>query len=267
MNFYKISIYILVILFSVQASAIESPIAIDSRIKTFVYNPNAIYDVHFQYETQSFIEFGKDEKLKTVSLGSPGGWKVIPYGQLLFIKPLSCDNSTNMIITTERRIYIFDIHAEPGMSGECSKKSNPISNSKLSYVIRFYYPTIRRDDDDNGRNLPDLSIPTRLSDVASSADINSIIKNIKRNANFYYASVSGGDVSLKPAEIFDDNKLTYIRFSGNIIPKIFIVNKDKSEIAVPMSRAGDFIIIKGVKKEFALRYKKRKLYIFNQNMY
>ena len=40
----------------------------DSRIKTFIYSPNEVFQVKFMLNYQSIIELAKDEDLELISL-------------------------------------------------------------------------------------------------------------------------------------------------------------------------------------------------------
>lgn len=104
----------------------------DSRIKTYVYNPNEVYLLVVHTGFQSHIEFAKGEEIETISMGDSYAWKITPLGNRLFIKPLERNIRTNMTILTNRRTYQFDIVAKE-LEGEDDKD--------LVYVIRFYYPS------------------------------------------------------------------------------------------------------------------------------
>ena len=109
----------------------DIPITTDSRIKTYVYSPNEVYLLVLHYGFQSHIEFAKDEKIQTITLGDSYAWKVTPLGNRLFIKPMEKDIRTNMTIITSARTYQFDIAAKELDGGD---------EKDLVYVIRFYYP-------------------------------------------------------------------------------------------------------------------------------
>ncbi len=109
----------------------DLPITTDSRIKTYIYNPNEIYLLVLHFGYQSHIEFAKGEEIQTISLGDSYAWKMTPLDNRLFIKPLEKNMRTNMTIITNKRTYQFDIVSEDLEIGE---------EKDLVYVIRFYYP-------------------------------------------------------------------------------------------------------------------------------
>lgn len=111
----------------------------DSRIKSYVYNPNEVYLLVLHFGFQSNIEFAKGEKVQTISLGDTYAWKITPLDNMLFIKPLEKNIRTNMTIITNKRKYQFDLVAKVFEEGE---------EEDLVYLIRFYYPKTAKQ---NGR--------------------------------------------------------------------------------------------------------------------
>ncbi|MCZ6902351.1 MAG: TrbG/VirB9 family P-type conjugative transfer protein [Rickettsia endosymbiont of Ixodes persulcatus] len=63
---------------------VNNPITVDSRIKTFVYSNNEIYNVVFNYGYHSYIEFSKGETIKMLAMGNNVGWKVKPVWMVKF---------------------------------------------------------------------------------------------------------------------------------------------------------------------------------------
>ena len=119
--------------FGIYAFDEDLPITTDSRIKTYIYNPNEVYLLVVHYGFQSQIEFAKGEEIKTISLGDSYAWKITPLENRLFIKPMEKNIRTNMTILTNKRSYQFDIVA----------KELEEDNQDLVYVVRFYYPSKR----------------------------------------------------------------------------------------------------------------------------
>lgn len=126
-------IFILILIFSGITLAFEEdlPITKDSRIKTYIYNPNEVFLLVLHYGYQSHIEFAKGEEVETISLGDSYAWKITPLGNRLFIKPLESNIKTNMTIITNRRAYQFDL---------VSKDLEPGNEKELVYQIKFFFP-------------------------------------------------------------------------------------------------------------------------------
>ncbi len=108
------------------------PITSDSRIKTFVYNPNEVFGVTTHYGYQSNIEFGPKEVIDTISVGDRVAWQIIPAGGRLFIRAMEENARTNMTVVTNFRAYQFDLRS--------STADAVFGSEQLTYVVRFYYP-------------------------------------------------------------------------------------------------------------------------------
>lgn len=103
----------------------------DSRIKTYIYNPNDVYLLVLHFGFQSHIEFAKNERIETITVGDSFSWKITPLGNRLFIKPMEKNIRTNMTIITNKRTYQFDIVA---------KEMQDEKEDDLVYVVKFHYP-------------------------------------------------------------------------------------------------------------------------------
>ena len=115
------------------AGAHAQPITSDSRIKTFVYNPNEVFSITTHYGYQSNIEFAQKESIETISVGDRVGWQVVPAGRRLFIRAMEENARTNMTVVTNQRAYQFELRS--------SSASAVIGSEALTYVVRFFYPS------------------------------------------------------------------------------------------------------------------------------
>ena len=128
---------ILIGMYTISSAAYDDrdiPITTDSRIKTYLYSPNEVYLMVLHYGFQSHIEFGKNEKIETLTVGDSYAWKITPLDNRLFIKPLEKNIRTNMTIITNLRTYQFDIVAKELEDGD---------ERDLVYLVRFLYPRKR----------------------------------------------------------------------------------------------------------------------------
>lgn len=108
------------------------PIVTDSRIKTFVYNENEVFNVTTHYGYQANVEFGTKEEIETVSVGDRVAWQIVPAGRRLFIRAMEENAHTNMTIITSKRAYQFDLRS--------SASDAVYGSEELTYVVRFFYP-------------------------------------------------------------------------------------------------------------------------------
>lgn len=128
-NIFKI---LLLIILNPLSSLADMPITTDSRIRTYVYSPNEVYNLLILYGYQSSIEFANNEEVKTISLGDSFAWRVSPVSNRIFIRPLEEGVHTNLTVLTNKRSYQFDLF---------SKKITKELEKDLVYVMRFFYPS------------------------------------------------------------------------------------------------------------------------------
>jgi type IV secretion system protein VirB9 len=136
---HRLNLWIACLMLSVALAATARagvPIVTDSRIKTFVYNENEVYNVTTHYGYQANIEFTDNETIETVSVGDRVGWQIVPSGQRLFIRAMEENAHTNMTIVTSKRAYQFDLRS--------SASDAVYGSEELTYVVRFYYPSETR---------------------------------------------------------------------------------------------------------------------------
>lgn len=131
---YYLSV-LLIIMSTIKVVNAQVPIATDNRIKTYIYNENEVFKILVHYGYQSSIELAYGEEVQTISMGDSYAWKITPIGRRIFIKTLEENIHTNMTIITNKRTYQFDIISKP-----------PSENfdKELSYVVRFFYPEMKK---------------------------------------------------------------------------------------------------------------------------
>ena len=211
----------------------------DSRIRTFIYDPNEVYRYVGHYKFQSSIEFSPDEQVSTVSMGDSLAWQVSPSGNRLFIKPIEPDATTNMTVITNKRIYQFELHAE---------EAEDINDKEMTFSVRFSYPSevatgnIRRFDKDFEPDIEEE--PERY--------------------NFNY-TFSGSNL-IAPLKIFDDGEFTYFEFRDKNadIPAFFLVDGEGAESVINYHVAGKYIVVERVASQFTLRHGVDVTCIFNE---
>ncbi|AIF81508.1 type IV secretion system protein VirB9 [endosymbiont of Acanthamoeba sp. UWC8] len=216
----------------------NQPIAIDSRIKTFVYSENEVFRVVVHYGYQTSIEFADGEEIQTISVGNSFAWQLIPVGRRLFIRPLEENILTNMTIITNMRTYQFEIQ---------SRLLSYTIDEELVYVVRFFYP-----DDETDQIKPQVK-------SFSEQDAIPVVKPF----NFNY-TLSGAD-RIAPIKIFDDGINTFFEFpSTRNVPQISTVNGKTSVKLVPKIK-GKYIVVNTVAPEFELSDNTDIVKVYNEN--
>lgn len=290
--------------FSYELYALDtSPVITDSRIKTFVYNENDVYAVKTHYGYQSNIEFGRHERIRTVSVGDRVGWQVVPAGRRLFIKSLEENGHTNMTVVTNKRAYQFDLRS----SGRVPLRPN----EELVYVIRFFYP----EDLQTNPNPPvfsdqlpaqadlraQMAAPTMPVTTATFQPAPTIAPtplnaplpqyrvpptmtptpqpmasapmpftpmpqpNAMQNFNYTFS----GDSRIAPTRIYDDGRATYFSFAPQVASgaRIVAIAPDGGEIPLTPTRTLDGqVIVNMVAPKYAIYHNGQVVRVFNEQL-
>lgn len=215
----------------------DKPIALDSRIKTYIYSENEIFRLVVHYGYQTSIEFADGEEIQTISTGNNFAWQLTPIGRRLFIKPLEENIITNMTILTSKRTYHMEVQSKGQSSG---------ADEELAYVIRFFYPS----DD---FNLAKSEV------VAKDVDPIPTVKPF----NFNY-TLSGAD-DIAPLKVFDDGINTFFKFPEGIgaLPTFEV---EGASGALTPRQKGAYIIINVVADKIRLVKNNHVVTVYNENL-
>lgn len=240
----------------------DKPIAIDSRIKVFVYNEYEVFRLTLHYGYHAHIDFGKGEFVRSVSLGNNSNWYIEPMGSKLFIQPYEKDIYTNMTVITNKRTYEFDLVAKDpeDLGGEMDKD--------LIYVVKFYYPSTENYNNlsQNVQNAYDKTNETqnKLAETIKKSTYSNVDNKRSTTINNKYSFV--GDVALAPIEVFDDGVSTYIRFrKQKNTPEIYEIDEHDSENVLQFNINKGYIVITGVFNKLKLKQRNKIVEIFNDN--
>lgn len=236
-------------------ATINSPVAIDSRIKTFIYSPNEIFRLKFVMGYQSIIELEKDESIDVIMIADPLPWKISILNNRIIVKPLDAGMKTNMTIVTNKRTYLMDIAS--------MENSDDEFDDQVTYLVRFFYPEIDVDAPIvNKIKKPDISnkLPQPEKKFTETE-----IKTKLSSINFQY-TFAGSGTKILPIKVFDDGNATYLQFPNNnaIIPSIYGVNSDGTESLLTYRLENEYIAIDTIERRINLRYKDELICLFNE---
>ena len=224
------------------ALALQSPrpVATDSRIRTVRYSANEVYQFLGHYSYQSAIEFEPGENIQTVSVGDSTGWMINPSGNRLFLKPIDQNALTNMTVITDKRSYLFELHAE---------ETKDIRDKNLVFSYRFIYPQ-------SDASALDFSVMESVPDIEKEPE----------KFNFNY-TIRGSSV-IEPIRIFDDGRFTYFEFRDKNaeIPAFFRVDVAGNEELINFRKRENYIVVERVASRFTLRRGADIICIYNESM-
>jgi len=223
------------------AYEVPVPVTTDSRIKTFVYNENEVFNVVTHYGYQSNIEFSNQETIDTISVGNRVPFQIVPSGKRLFIRAQTANARTNMTVVTNKRTYQFDIAAVP---------APVMPNEELVYVIRFFYP------DDRKNNLSGYSKALLANDKSSSAPA------------YNYKYTYTGTEALAPVKVFDDGKSTFFKFSFSGIantPRFYSIDSSGRESFINPQISGEYYMLGTIAEHFAIQRGDDFVSVYNES--
>jgi len=228
---------------AVPAYALQQPraIATDSRIRTVRYSENEVYQFIGHYGYQSSIEFGLDEKIQTVSIGDSLAWLVNPSGNRLFLKPIDQNALTNMTVITDKRSYLFELHAE---------ETKNIRDKEMIFTLRFMYPQ------------------TESAEASTLTKFEELPDVDKHPERFNLDYTVRGSRQIEPLRIFDDGEFTYFEFANKNadLPAFFRVNSNLEEELINFRKRGNYLVVERVSSRFTLRRGPDILCVYNEKM-
>ena len=229
------------------ALALSAPLAAqDNRLKTLVFDENAVVRIDGVVKVQTTIKFAPDEVIENVAIGDSAAWQVQPNKAqtILFVKPLEPTARTNMTVVTDKRTYLFDLVASP-------------RNSAL-YVLQFRYPELEKAAEEARlaaiaeAEAQALRVAAAPENAFAAADSGAAAPADPAKLNFAWASA--GTPELIPTRAYDDGDAVFLTWpQGIAIPAILITNEDGDEGPVNYTVRGETVVVEGVPPQIILR--------------
>lgn len=246
------------------AQAADVPVGsrYDGRIQYVNYNEGDVVIVRALPGLGARIVFAADEEILDVASGFTQGWEFSDRRNILYVKPKSIKTGsgqeaivmapeagkwdTNLMVTTNRRMYDFDLKLLPG-GGNSGKAPQ---NQRVAYRVEFKYP----EDEAAAR-----------ARAADKAKAQAKLDEKPAPRNWAY-SMQVGDASdgIAPTMAYDDGRFTYLKFPNNRdFPAVFIVAADKSESLVNTHVDKDVLVVHRVARELVLRLGNAVVGVYN----
>lgn len=207
----------------------------DPRIQTVTYNPNNIFHIRAQIGRAVLVQLEEDERLEgdsaALGMGDSQAWKLNVKGNNIIFKPTAPNPETNLIVTTNKRTYVFQLSID-GRGKQAT-----------TYVLRFRYPDTLR--------------AHREAQQAKNDQAHEILSGRKLRPNVVRANQNYwgyGDKALTPTAMYDDGRFTYLEFdNGRDLPSVYKMMPDGSESLVNLHVEGNTVVIHELGKTFVLR--------------
>ncbi len=234
----------------------------DSRVKTVVYNENDVVSLRGHYGYQTTVSFATYERIQNISIGDSIAWQVVPNkaGNIMFLKPVEENATTNMTVITDRRIYNFELTSGTAYS--------PRDNS-LTYMMKFLYPNddvLSFEYEDDGSS-PQFNSSASAGPYSSQTKIDSVglvSDGTPKDLNFDYSFK--GENDLAPSTVFDNGEFTYFKFRDmSELPAVFEVDRERNESVVNYHLEDGYMIVESVGRQFTLRHGDDEACVFNES--
>lgn len=258
----------------------------DKRITYASYNADDVFLIKVRSGYVSMLKFSEDERIVNIASGFSNGWDLAEKDNFLFIKakpyavdakeqqtmfdesgeavefegasviqPNPEDWKTNLIVTTTKRVYVFDLQLE-----EENSKTN------VNYKVDFVYPSEIKREKEAKKIAQILADQQAIEKAALNDEIQKV--NVPRNWNFVMHVNKGSD-TIAPDFAYDDGIFTYLGFnSTKTIPSVFLFDEANKEsiLNTHQNKNGryDVLVIHKIAEKILLRSGNKLVGIVNQ---
>lgn len=214
-----------------------------NAVMMYQYEPGEVYKVDTSPGFITTIELQPGEKLVSMAAGDTQRWilgnTLVGTGPkqrvVILLKPLSPHLQTNVVVTTNKRVYMLDARSFPGDSYQSG--------------ISWTYPN---------QELRDLEQTAQQTTGQQSTVANPSLNLGNLDFGYHIKTVQGSKPSWFPQQVFNDGKKTYIRFPDDLsttnAPPLFIVEHGNQVGLVNYRVKGDYYIVDRLFSEAELRY-------------
>jgi type IV secretion system protein VirB9 len=203
-----------------------SPARYVHAVQVYPYAEGALYRLYAAPERVTDIALQPGETVNAVAAGDTVRWTVgdtsSGSGETrrthILVKPFSAGLRTNLVITTDRRVYHLQLESMPAAA---------------MAAISWSYPQ-------------DELIALRRKQEAVAAAVPIASGLALESLNFNYA-ISGDRPAWRPLRAFDDGRQTYIEFAPAIAmgeaPPLFVIGEDGEAQLVNYRVAGRYYVV------------------------
>jgi type IV secretion system protein VirB9 len=254
-------------LVSPAAWALDEPTSspFDNRIQYVNYNDGDVVLVRAVAGLGLRIVLHPGERIVGVASGFSQGWEFNDKGHILYLKPKSIGGGdsgqeamspepgkwdTNVMVTTDQRMYDFDLRLLRGDNSGAPPKGQPVA-----YRVQFRYPAEVKQQE-----------AVQASKEAARARLDALPPPVNWDYSMQIGDAAEG---IAPSMAYDDGRFTYLRFPNNReFPTAFLVASDGSESIVNSHidpRVPDMLVLHRVSPALVLRLGSAVVGIYNDS--
>lgn len=199
---------------------------LDSRIQTTPYNNNDVVLIRAAIGRAVHVVLGQGEEVREMATGNSEAWEIKDAKNNIYMKPKLPDAETNLLVTTNKRVYSFDLRV--------------VEVNKAAYRITFTYP--------------DEEIAAKQKLLEKNKIHFSFETPPKITNDKYTMTIGENSEDIRPMSAFDDGTFTYIKFKRGLeMPVIFKQTDDKKEEIINSHVKGDWVVLHGIFKNMMIR--------------
>lgn len=200
-----------------------------NAITVFDFMDGALYQIYASPGHTTDIMMQPGEQIISQAAGDTFRWKVDVTSsgsgknerQHIIIKPTHANIETNMIITTDRRVYYAELHSQ--------KKGAYMAGCSWSYPNDYFVTRYKKAQKKNKETNKNIAV-TDLSRL-----------------NFAYRLEQSNDASWVPIRVFDNGQKTFIQFPADMkyreAPVLFVLSKKGVHQIVNYRKKEDYYVV------------------------
>ena len=224
------------------AAAQSRPDAVE-RMAQFRYDQNGAYAILCRPGAPTDIELAPEEHVVGFALGDTVQWVVEELPGHVFVKPLKANLATAGTLVTNRRTYQLSLR---------SVSADAAWHQRVSWI----YPdlVVLRDR----AREPSAPAPTSAPEPPQTG------RRAVDPASLRFSYEITGDPSLRPLQVFDDGRFTWLRMrSTGQLPAVFALGPDGAEV-VNYSTQGDYLLVHRVMQAAVIKLGRAEARIVNK---
>lgn len=252
MNFFKITPLICILAGTLSTSwALDVPKKshLDGRVYSTAYNAKNVYPIYAVCGMASVITFAPHETIESWASGYSTAWEFDARDNHFFLKPKADDASTNLIVVTNKRSYLFELQLQN-------------NKRKATFSLKFTYP------EDEALKAKALAEEKERQSLLNQATLDDKFNDEKETINRDYVMNFGKAEESKriaPVKAFDDGRFTYIQFKLQSDFPVAYQVRNGQEVITNSHVKGNWLVLHGVFPELRLRAGKAVVGLYNQS--
>lgn len=251
---------------SANAASVPKGSKYDTRITYENYNPNDVVKLYLKDGFVTLIRLSKEERVIDMFTGFADGWDINDRANFIFVKPKAFINkseqgsvvfpknpewNTNLVITTNQKVYVFDLVL--------------VEKQQPTYSVSLFYPSDTAKQQQQQQE-EEKAVQNYYEEVNYIKDKLTNLNN-PRNWDFYMR-VNPESQDIAPVFAYDDGIFTYLGFDNTkSIPSVFLYEKNTESILnTHMKEQGEYqiLVIHKVAPAIILRAGEKVVGIFNR---